>query len=69
VLPHYSFAEYGRAFQSAPDLIVIPYIPDAAAEGAELVRWIRRPFALALHAVGLAFGVDRGMSWRRKRRA
>jgi putative intracellular protease/amidase len=41
VLPHYSFAEFERAFPREPDLIVIPYIPDAGTEDPELVRWIR----------------------------
>jgi AraC family transcriptional regulator, transcriptional activator FtrA len=37
IVPHYGFAEYDATFSGPPDLVVVPYIPDA--EGAVL-RWI-----------------------------
>ncbi|HMQ29119.1 MAG TPA: DJ-1/PfpI family protein [Chloroflexaceae bacterium] len=41
-VPHYSFAEYDRAFGAAPDLIVVPYMPfDQAPEYQVILDWIR----------------------------
>jgi transcriptional regulator GlxA family with amidase domain len=42
VLPHFSFAEYDTVIGSAPDLIVIPYLPNTQApEYAAIMSWIR----------------------------
>ncbi len=42
VVPHYSFAEYDTAIGSAPDLIVIPYMPETQApEYQAILIWIR----------------------------
>lgn len=42
IVPHYAFAEYDRSIGSAPDLIVIPYMPHTQApEYATILAWIR----------------------------
>jgi putative intracellular protease/amidase len=42
VVPHYSFAEYDAAIGSAPDLIVIPFMPyKQAPEYQTILQWIR----------------------------
>jgi putative intracellular protease/amidase len=42
VVPHYSFAEYDSAIGSAPDLIVIPFLPyKQAPEYQTIMQWIR----------------------------
>ena len=41
VMPHYSFAEYDQTIGTAPDLIVVPYIPRADAEDAAVLSWLR----------------------------
>ncbi len=41
ILPHYGFAEYAQAIGRAPDLIVVPFIPDAGEHERPLLAWIR----------------------------
>lgn len=42
VIPHYSFAGYDEQFDEAPDLLVVPYIPQFdEGRNAELVPWMR----------------------------
>ena len=41
IVPHYSFSEYDAAFPAAPDLLVVPYIPNAATADPAVLDWIR----------------------------
>jgi putative intracellular protease/amidase len=42
VVPHYSFDGYDAAIGGAPDLIVIPFLPnDQAPEYQEILQWVR----------------------------
>lgn len=41
IVPHYSFAEYDRVIGTAPDLVVVPYIPQASKEDAAVLDWLR----------------------------
>jgi transcriptional regulator GlxA family with amidase domain len=41
IVPHYGFAEYDATFSSPPDLLVVPYIPNAAITDPAVLTWIR----------------------------
>jgi transcriptional regulator GlxA family with amidase domain len=41
MVPHFSFAEYDTEIGTAPDLIVVPYIPLTNSDDAAVLQWLR----------------------------
>lgn len=65
-VPHYSFAQYDQAIGAAPDLIVIPFMPEQdAPEYGSIVDWIRshaRPDTILLAICAGSFNLaDTGL--------
>jgi putative intracellular protease/amidase len=55
LLPHYSFAEYDHAFGGRPDLVVVPYIPDAEPA---VLEWIQAKAAAGSTIVSICAGAQ-----------
>jgi AraC family transcriptional regulator, transcriptional activator FtrA len=55
LLPHYAFAEYDQAFGGRPDLVVVPYIPDAEPA---VLDWIRAKAAAGSTILSICAGAQ-----------
>jgi putative intracellular protease/amidase len=55
LVPHYSFAEYDQAFGGRPDLVVVPYIPDAEPA---VLEWIRAKAAAGSTILSICAGAQ-----------